>query len=418
MRIFRAKYLIPRAGHLIENGAIAIQGDRIVAVGRRGEVTRIASGTSYDLGPSVILPGFVNAHSHLELTALGDCIQEFSSFTDWIRQILPLTRTMTDRDFEASINDGIRTMLSSGITTVGDIVTRHESGAVLGSSQIRVLAFHETISYRPEGFEEDLHQLSVASGIAEVVSRVTDGRMRGGISPHSPYTVSARMFRACIDLAREKKMPISSHFAETRDEADFLAQRGGPLVEYYRRHGWPTDLGAEGTPTPIEYAERLGLLGMPAVLAHVNYPEEADWSRLAGGKASVVYCPGSHAYFRHSPHPVERLRKLGVTVALGTDSRASNATLDFFREMRIVRKAVPGLTSSEILGMATEEGAKALGWLSEIGTLEVDKQADFIACFGVNGENPETVAGSLIEEASPPFLVMIAGRPVISPKGL
>lgn len=418
MSIFRARYLIPAAGRLVENGAVAIEGGRIVAAGPVDEVDRVASGTRYDLGPAVILPGYVNAHSHLELSALADRITTFVDFADWIRQLVVLKREMDDAAFARSILDGAAEMLQSGITTVGDIITRLPSLPAIAATPLRALVFHEVIAPKPADAERAMTALQAALDLAAGTVQRSGGRVRLGVSPHAPYSVSARLYRASLALAVERGLRVTTHLAETLEEAEFVTHRRGVLFEHMKKNGFCTDLGIEGASSPIEYAESLGLLGGPNLLVHVNYPSDGDLVRLAAGKASVAYCPGSHAYFRHAPHPVERLRAAGVTVALGTDSRASNAALDMQREMRLVRSSHPAIAPSQVLEMAALNGAKALGWGAEIGTLEEGKRADLIACMGVEGRTPDEIAESLIESAAPPFLVMVDGVAAVHPKGM
>ena len=174
-------------------------------------------------------------------------------------------------------------------------------------------------------------------------------------------------------------MPIVTHLAESLDEAVFLEQHAGPFRQLWETLGRWDDAVPRFAGGPIRYAEHLGLLGYPTLLAHVNYCDDAELAILAAGRASVVYCPRTHAYFRHAPHRWRDMLAAGINVAIGTDSTASSGDLNLLDDLRLLHRIAPEVPVDQLWEMATIRGAKALMWENEIGSLEPGKSADMIA---------------------------------------
>src|SRR5207249_2843443 len=204
----------------------------------------------------------------------------------------------------------------------------------------------------------------------------TDELLTSGATPHAPYSVSPELYRGVSDLARRRRLPLATHTAETKEELEFLKSGTGAIREFLIRlnalpEGWiPPGLDA------VSYLESLGVLEQPALLIHCNYLDPDSLARLLRSRSSVVYCPRSHEFFRHVDHPVRSLLDLGVNVALGTDSLASNDTLSVLDEMRFLYKNRKDLKVDEILRMATLNGAAALGFGGTVGRLRRGYWAD------------------------------------------
>jgi cytosine/adenosine deaminase-related metal-dependent hydrolase len=376
---------------------------KILTVGTSRALQAQFPGASVDdLGPSVLLPGLVNAHVHLELSALspGD---KPASFVEWIKRLLPQTppdpqavRAFTER----GIASGIEQCLKFGVTTVGDIsrqcaITR----PLLNAGPLRVVSYGEV-----QAMAQRRGLLDERVGIASDKSCESD-RLRVGISPHAPYSVEADGYRRCLATARELGMPIATHLAENSGETPFLADHSGEFRELWRC----LDAWDESVPTfpggPIRFARDLGLLDYPTLLAHVNYCDDEEMALLAAGRASVVYCPRTHAYFGHPPHRWREMLSAGINVAVGTDSCASSPNLNLVDDLRLLRRLAPDLPASVLWEMATIRAARAIGEDNRVGSLAADKDADLVA-FAVSGDDP---LREILESESLPSALWIGG---------
>ena len=212
-------------------------------------------------------------------------------------------------------------------------------------------------------------------------------RLTAGVSPHAPYSVELDGYRRCLAVAVERGLPISTHLAETTDEAAFLADHAGPFRELWALlDAWTPDVPrfAGG---PIRLAHELGLLAYPrASLAHVNHCDDAELALLAGDRASVVYCPRTHAYFGHPPHRWREMLAAGINVAVGTDSRASSPDLNLVDDLRLLRRIAPDVPPIALWAMATTRAAAAIGRI-DLGRLAVGAVSDVLA-FPVRTDDP------------------------------
>ena len=371
--ILRARYLWPGAGEIIENGALLVSGSRIAALGRWGRIRRSASGKILDLGEAVLLPGFINCHTHLELTDLEGKIPPQRSFDRWLNQLVAKTLPWSKSKFTRSAARGLKLNLISGTTLLGDISYVGYDYDVLKKSPLRKILFLEAIDFNPA---------TAASTAAKLEKKLleikTDEFMILGIAPHSPYTASGALYQECLRMAKRLDLPISTHLAETEEEREFLMKGTGDFTRRLRRWRLFSRWQPPGS-SPLKYMYSLGLLNLPLVIAHGNFLDEKDIGLLERSAASVIYCPSSHKYFGHPPHPFQRLLARGVNVALGTDSLASGRSLSMLDEMKIVARDYKDVSPESLLKMATIHGARALGLEDKVGSLEVGKEADLIA---------------------------------------
>jgi cytosine/adenosine deaminase-related metal-dependent hydrolase len=267
---------------------------------------------------------------------------------------------------------------------------------VIQGSPIRAVSFGEVLGMAGRAGQME-------ERIAAAVMPSTRSNRRIGIEPHSPYSLDLVGYRRCLEEAKRHAVPLATHLAETPDEAEFLASHSGAFRRLWETlGGWQEGVSrAEGG--PIRAMKEVGLLDYPTVLAHVNYVDDAELEILAQGKASVVYCPWTHAYFGHPPHRFVEMLARGINVAVGTDSAASAPDLDFVEELRLIHMDHPELPVEVVFEMATIRGARALGMADQIGTIEPGKSADFCV-FKVNSREP---LRELLEAGRPPFQVWI-----------
>ncbi len=363
---FRARTVVTMDGPPIDDGAVAVAEGRILEVGGYGEVRASCGGEITDLGEVVLLPGLINAHCHLDFTALRGAIAPQESFADWIRQINAKRRELTEEDFLGSIAAGFAEAQRWGTTTLANIESLPQLLRRLPRSPLRTWWFLELIDVRTDATAEEL--VSTAMTLGKHAERL-------GLSPHAPYTASPRLSR----LAAAQGVPLTMHLAESREEMEMFRDGRGPLFDLLQSLGRPMeDCGKGRTPLATMLARQP--LDDRWLIAHLNELSEEDFALLARSpRFHIAHCPRSSRYFGHRPFQLERLRTLGFNLCLGTDSLASNDSLSLFSEMRAVRDAHPTLRPIEVLEMATVNGARALGQADAMGRLAPGCFADLVA---------------------------------------
>jgi cytosine/adenosine deaminase-related metal-dependent hydrolase len=365
----------------IRDGGVAVDAGRIVAVGTFASLRREHSaGAVADLGEVVLTPGLVNAHVHLELSDVQRPA-EAGPFVDWLLALIAGRRSLGDGIARAAADAarrGAEESLAAGVTCVGDI-TRFPAATrpALALSPLRVVSFGEIQSMA--GRRHLLPQR-----LAEATDLSSDGwdgpgRILTAISPHAPYSVEPGAFAACLAWAHEHHRPVTTHLAESADEAAFLAEHAGEFRRLWTALGdWRDDV-PRFSGGPIRLAEDLGLLGPRTLLAHVNYVDDAELDLLASRAAAVVWCPRTHAYFGHRPHRFREMLERGMVLCLGTDSRASAPDLNLLAEARAVHELHPDLPPETLWRMLTVAPASAMGLAGDVGSLAPGLYADFAA---------------------------------------
>jgi cytosine/adenosine deaminase-related metal-dependent hydrolase len=371
-RLFRARYVVPVVGPVIENGMVEVRGGVIAAVGQASMRT---AEDSEDAVEAALLPGFVNAHTHLELTHLAGRIPTGNGFIPWIEDLVRTLRVCGDAEplIRASVRAAVRQCLAHGVTAVGDVTRLPELvRPLLRESPLRVVSFGEVIAVG-----------AIRSHLETAVAAAVDAAAAGpwlriGVSPHSPYTVEPVGLCVCGERAKERELPLSIHLAETKDEILFTTEQRGPLRDYLDRLGvWDDDVPCPGEP-PVDLARSCGLLAGSSIVAHANYLTDDDIAVLASTGAHVAFCPRTHDAFGHQPHRFRDLLAAGVNVCIATDSAASTPTLSVLDELRWMHAMYGDVSPLDLLAMGTIRGARALGWADRIGSIEIGKSADLV----------------------------------------
>lgn len=381
MKIIAADYVMPISSEPIEHGVIVIDDDKIIDVGIRDEITaKYQSVKIEDFGAAAILPGFVNCHSHLELTsmrgALDDVEQDFRS---WLLKLNDMRSMMTDAEIHAAAVNGALEGARAGITCFGDIGRVGSAGLeALKHVGLRGIVFQET-EFSPDNRTSESDFKNLAAKYESMRENET-ALVRVGLSPHSPYTVSSQLFELIAQYAILNRVTLTIHAAESASEIELLGRGTGFFTEIYEKF----DLEWHSPHcTPIEYLERLGVLSAQPLLAHCVHASDDDIKRVAANGAKIAHCPKSNAKFGHGAASLEKFLDADITVGLGSDSVASNNVCDILEESRFAALIARNrddskrfITAEEILKAATLRGAQALDLDSQIGSLEVGKQAD------------------------------------------
>lgn len=400
-RCYRARRAVTMSGQgVIENAGVVVRDGRIVAVGPFDEVAGAAASIE-DLGEVVVLPGLINAHCHLDYTAMRGAILPTTNFSGWIRRLNDLKRTLSDEDYVASIESGIAELAANGTTTVLNIGSFPSLLRKIQTPPIRVWWFFEMLDIRAPAHPEETVRH------AEEFFSKRGAWMGGfGLSPHAPYTTSLDLYQRVRDAAQKFGLPVTTHLAETEEEFDMFTHARGPLWEFLS--GLGRDMHDTGRHTPIAHLLSAGVLPRGTILAHMNRvtDDDAELLRANAARFPVVHCPRCHRFFDRPPFPYERLRDLGIRISLGTDSCASNSELNLFSEMREFQKSHPTVSPREIVEMVTTRPAAALEMSGRLGVLAPNAKADFIAIADDATRNPFELAA----HTQRPERIVVNGR--------
>ena len=381
MRILSADHVLPISSEPVRFGAVAIDSDVIVAVGSSEElIEEFPDADQRDFGEAAILPGFVNCHSHLEITAMRGSLDAVEhDFRAWLLRLNELRQRMSDDDIRVAAVAGAVEGARAGVTCFGDIGRFGRAGLeALISVGLRGIVFQET-EFSPDNrtAADDFERLkekflSLRESETELVT--------AGISPHSPYTVSRGLFEKIGRYALDETVKLTIHAAESAEEDSLMKHGEGFFTGVYEKFDleWDSPLCSS-----IEFLRQTGILESKPLLAHCVTVSASDIDLIAVTGTKVAHCPKSNAKFGHGLAPLEKFLDAGIAVGLGSDSVASNNVCDLFEESRfaaLASRARPDrkrfLIAREMLEIATLGGAKALGLEGKIGTLEAGKQAD------------------------------------------
>jgi len=364
----------------LENAWLAIDRCRIVALGRGSPPG--SSGTIRDLGDAIVLPGLVNAHTHLEFSDLAEPLAADGGLPDWIRQVVAARRARAGAggpdagvggSTVAAIRRGLAESAAAGVTMIGEIATSVLPAAYAGPGP-RMRVFREGLGLRPAATD------AVPRAVAADLDRLTAAGIAAGVSPHAPYSVAAPLGRRLLAEAGRRTLPAAMHLLESEAESELLAEGGGPFRRLL------DDLGAWDPAAPprlLPAAEWIGWLAAAGrgIVVHATHiaRDPAALARLARhrDRLAVVVCPRTTQAISGMLPPLAVLREAGIRVAIGTDSRASNPDLSVLVECRTLVDAALA-SPEEALRMATLEAAWALGFDRQAGRLAPGRPADLV----------------------------------------
>ncbi len=381
--IIRARTVVTMDGAPIENGAVAVLGNRIVDVGRVDDVKTRNVGNTVDLGEQVLLPGLINAHCHLDYTGLRGRIAPQKCFAEWIRAINAEKAKLSPDDYLASINEGFAEARKFGTTAVANLTAFPELISEV-QPPIRTWWFVELIDIRAPEHANELVDSAIESlrgARPEPVLSEVEGGAPWGLAPHTLFTASKNLFRRCGEIAQQENILLTTHLAESREEMEMFRAASGPLYDFIKSIGRPINDCGNETPLGL-FVGALGDRALPQwIVAHLNELTESDFELLetSNSRFHIVHSPRSHNYFGHSPFAFDRLRSLGFNICLGTDSLASNETLSLFDEMRAFQNNFPRVSPEEIFQMVTVNPARALRSENALGQIRPGLGADLIA---------------------------------------
>lgn len=407
MKRYHARWVVPVTAPSIHDGTVVVHDGRIAYVGPRASAP---AGEDVDLEDAVLLPGLVNAHTHLELTAFRGLMPDVP-FRDWIVTLqMAKVAVMTPERYLDAARLGIAEGLRAGVTTYADTCDSGVAMAAMIEMGVRGIMYQEV-------FCPSADEARVADAIAGLVRRLTERAplqtplVRLGISPHAPYTVSDALFA----YAARAGYPVAVHIAESDAETRLVRDGEGPFADGLRHRGIAVSPRAR---SPIALLASLGVLSTKPLLIHAVRIDDRDIAAIAAAGAGIAHCPVSNAKLGHGIAPLDLVLAAGIAVGLGSDSMAANDRMDLLEEARAATLAQRTRTGRhdviaprDALALATFGGANALGLGDRIGSLEVGKDAD-LAAFplppGFGDANPEAAAVFALG-GTPARLVTVAG---------
>lgn len=422
MKILSADYVLPISSEPIESGAVAVEQDKIVGVGKANELRRAFPDAAVeDFGEAAILPGFVNCHSHLEITAMRGFLDHFEhDFSSWLLKLTAVrAEKLSDQDIKMAAMAGALEGARAGVTCFGDIGRFGIAGfEALKANGLRGVLYQETeFSADNKTANNDFEKLKEKFlGLREASTSLAEV----GISPHATYTVSPRLFEKIAEYALSENVKLSIHVAESADEDEFLRSGEGFFKDLFEKFGvdWTSPRCS-----PIEFLNRTGILAAKPLLVHCVTASDTDVELIAESGSTVAHCPKSNAKFGHGYAPFEAFLDAGIRVGLGSDSVASNNICDLLEESRfaaLVARNREGrkrfITAEEAIRTATLGGARALGLEDMIGSLEAGKQADIavVSLANIAQQPIHDVYSALVfaSNARDALMTMVAGREI------
>ena len=361
----RARSVHPVTAPPIEDGAVLVDdAGKIAELGSNRAVPAPRGAEQLEFPDGALVPGLVNCHTHLELTHLAGQNGELS-FAQWIRRIRELKDATPAEEFYRAAEQGVRACWAAGVTCVADTGS---SGAPLEA----LVRLGGRGTYHQEVFGPDPAKCAASMAeLEQALSRLgasASSRVRLGVSPHAPYTVSEPLYRAVAAFACRERLPIAVHLAESREETALVRDGAGPFADALRARG--IAVVPRGR-SPVRHVVELGVVGPGTLCIHCVQVDEQDIAVLRDSGAAVAHCPRSNRAHGHGAAPLAALRRAGVRVGLGSDSVVSVGDVNLWAEA-----LAAGLDGEEALRMLTIEGARALGLERQIGSLEVGKEAD------------------------------------------
>ena len=375
---YHAAWILPISEPPIRDGWFAVDRGRVVALGAAGKRVLSDGAQVVNLGDVAVLPGLVNAHTHLELSYLRDEVPPASRFVTWVRGVMNARRARPDpsgKEILDAVDGALREAVACGTAIVGDISNTLVTFEPLTRSSLAAVVFYELIAFNtpdPEGV--------VAHACREIEELVPTERVRASLGAHAPYSVSPLVLRAIRQaIGRDPFAPCSIHVSESAEEVEFIRNGGGPWRVLLEELGsWDPAWVPPGG-TSVQFLDDSGFLDGRVLAVHGVHMTTADLDRLVAHGTTLVTCPRSNGHTGAGAPPIEDFYNYGVKVAIGTDSLASSPDLNVFAELATLRALAPTVSAPALLDSATRQGARALGFDADYGTIEPGKLARLLA---------------------------------------
>jgi len=373
--LLTARWVLAVVSPPIRDGALLVRGGRLRAVGSVNDLRQTADDAEVqDFGNTLLLPGLVNAHTHLSLTSLAPHIPHRAPLLEWLATVTREAGKMTEDEVRRSVREGLESSWRAGTLALGDITTRPEGVTeIVADRRFAARVYYEFLGVSPERSERRY------TAARDRALSLIGGSTRAGLSPHAPYSVWPTLWQTAAQFCRDNDLRWSAHLAESPYEREFVLEGRGPLRAHLERLGvWDDAFPVPRMPI-VPFWMSQGVLDDRALLVHGLHLDTSDMDAIASARAFLCLCPRSNAMLGLPAPRVRELVSRGVRLCLGTDSLASNEDLSVWGEMRAIHELMPELPAETILRMATLGGAQALGLDDVCGSLTPGLPARVVA---------------------------------------
>jgi 5-methylthioadenosine/S-adenosylhomocysteine deaminase len=384
--ILSAPYIVPVSSPLIRDGAVLIANGRINDIGSVRDIKlKYPDAGNRHFPDSILLPGLINAHIHLEYSALGPLSGRID-FIPWVKNLIKRQKELSKEEILSSISLAINNLLSSGVTSVGEVCRSGLSLDALVKSGLKGVYYAELVAVDNKRRKKII--LHFKTAFEKCKNVLNKSRIKPGVFPHSVYTLSKEVLRDISSFSRDEEIPCGIHAAELKEENEFVNKGSGALSDFVKEFDLETLPPRGRWKNTLEYLQAMGLLTPTTQLIHCVHLEEEAFPLLEKKRAGIVLCPRSNYFLNNGEFPILSALKHDLRIGLGTDSLAGNSSLDMFEELRFLKESIKSGTLTEdikfdidtrLLEMATMGGADVLGMRDETGSLSIQKRADIIA---------------------------------------
>lgn len=437
MEIIGAATLIPISGPILAQGGMAIEDGKICEIGPFATLEqRFPEVKKQYFDQHVLMPGLVNAHTHLEFCRYPTPAPS-SSYAKWLLDQHAHLNNTSHEFIRSAISQGVDEAIESGTTCIADMSGFDATASILEDKRIRAIAF-TSISGLDSEKGQDRYQSALAA--IEEAQETHHDLVQIGIAPYAPFVLSRQFLKIISHYACQSKVPVQIHAAQTFHEMEFFFDSKGDIADnLFPNIGWTDELPLPHQRTPIQYLHMIDFLNCRPMLVSPVHLAPSDIELVAKTAAKIVHCPRSSAYLHEGPAPLKACLEAGIPMGLGTDGRASVDTLSLWDEMRFCLRLYAGsrhaesrytgsrspLTADDVLELATLGSATVLGLSEKIGSLEPGKDADYIVVARKAGRtlsSDEEIVSELIQNTQTTDIVrtvvngqLLMERPKISP---
>lgn len=356
----------------------------LLAVGDGDSLRRANPSARWEQHGAVLTPGLVNAHTHLELSALRGRCPGGDGFGPWVTAMIAAREQAPPERDDAAIAAGVAELLQAGTVAVGEVTNSLATVPQLAAAPLIGRVFHEVFGMRAET------GVAVLAAAREARARLAEstewpGHLSYTLSPHTPFSMNPQLMRDTLDAGRQGGARMSLHLAEHAAERAFLRDGTGPFRDFLTsRDASEPDWPAPGM-DPVGYADALGALAQDVIAVHLADARAGELALVAERGAPVVLCPRSNRHIEAKLPPLDQILEAGLQPGLGTDSLASAPSLDVLEEARALRAGFGNVPCRTLIAMATGWGAAALGLDEHVGDFVVGRGPGVVAFACPNG---------------------------------
>jgi cytosine/adenosine deaminase-related metal-dependent hydrolase len=368
--VHRAGWVIITPWQVIENGCVEVENGLIKGVYRaspkKNTMGKNRGQHTIDHGPGVLMPCLVNAHLHLELSALKNALSFDKGFAVWVQELLEKREAAGTAVLVSAAKKAAKQLVEMGVGYIGEISTLGLTRTIVQSLNLSGVWFQEFLGSDPP--DTNIGKTRIEKNESLSFS----------LAGHAPHTTDPLLLQAAKKETIARNLPFSIHLAESDAESKFISGQKGQWGDFLMSRGIDTSSWPIGSKSPVQYLEGLGVLDSSTLAVHLLNIEPRDLDILVRTQTQICLCPRSNNNLHNRLPDIGKMLEKRLAPSLGSDSLASCDSLSIFDEMAFIRRKYPSIDPAQVLSMATINGARALGLLDCAGTLDKGKKSAFI----------------------------------------